>query len=169
MGLLSAWDSKHKYIMAESELSPSDSISTSSLSGDRVESLIFPIISKGIIYQTIITKKFWLTLAKGSNQLCPLYVFVVVVNFFHSRLLLQNHVRDQFQPNLAHSNLGWWVFKFVQMKNHTLLRGEVIPKIIIHRQSTRPISTVPGTQLPHVINVCLKDRTLVQRGDNNDL
>ena len=36
-------------------------------------------------------------------------------------------------------------------------------------RTTGPISTVPGTKHPQVINICLKDRALVQRGDNNDL
>lgn len=32
----------------------------------------------------------------------------------------------QFQPNLAESIIGWRGFKFVQMKDHTLLKGEII-------------------------------------------
>ena len=32
----------------------------------------------------------------------------------------------QFQPNLAQSILGWRGFKFVQMKGHTLPKGEII-------------------------------------------
>ena len=34
----------------------------------------------------------------------------------------------QFQPNLAQSILGWWGFKFVQMKGPALFRGEIIMK-----------------------------------------
>ena len=36
---------------------------------------------------------------------------------------------SQFQPNLAQSILGWRGFKFVQMKDQTLLQGEIITKI----------------------------------------
>ena len=39
------------------------------------------------------------------------------VNFSHFHLLLQNDCMSQFQPILAQSILGWWGFKFVQMKN----------------------------------------------------
>ena len=47
-------------------------------------------------------------------------VVVVVVNFSHFHLLLQN--------NLAQSILGWRGFKFVQMKGPTLFQGEIITK-----------------------------------------
>ena len=32
----------------------------------------------------------------------------------------------QFQPNLAHSILGWMGFKFVQVKGPALFQGEII-------------------------------------------
>ena len=34
----------------------------------------------------------------------------------------------QFQPNLAQNMLGWWWFKFVQMKGHNLLQVDIISK-----------------------------------------
>ena len=34
----------------------------------------------------------------------------------------------QFQPNLAQSILGWWGFKFVQIKGPSLFQGEIITK-----------------------------------------
>ena len=34
----------------------------------------------------------------------------------------------KFQPNLAQSILGWWIFRFVQMKGPTLFQGEIIRK-----------------------------------------
>ena len=36
--------------------------------------------------------------------------------------------RGQFEPNLSQSILGWRGFKFVQMKGHNLLQGEIITK-----------------------------------------
>ena len=47
-------------------------------------------------------------------------VGVVVVNFSHFHLLLQNHW-TKFQPNLAQSIVWWRGFKFFQMKNHSIL------------------------------------------------
>ena len=49
-------------------------------------------------------------------KICPLSVIVVdivvvVVNFSHFHLLLQNHALGQFQPNLAQSIHGWKGFK----------------------------------------------------------
>ena len=54
-------------------------------------------------------------------------VFVVVVNFSHFHLLLQNNWAN-FQPNLAQTSLKWRGFKFIQMKSPAFFHGETITK-----------------------------------------
>ena len=71
----------------------------------------------------------------------------------------------QFQPNLVQSILGWREFKFVRMKDHALLQGEIIKKKrkfigeikkIFFSRTTGPISTKLGTMHPWMkgIQVC---------------
>ena len=62
------------------------------------------------------------------NLIESIVIVVLVVNFSHVLLLLQNHWA--FQPKLAQSNLvGKRGFKFVQMKRPTLFQREIIKKI----------------------------------------
>ena len=80
----------------------------------------------------------------------------------------------QFLPNLAHSILGWWGFKFVQMKDHALFQGEIITKIHwrnlkIFLRTTGPISTKLGTKHPWVKGIQVRTNEgprPFQRGDN---
>ena len=37
--------------------------------------------------------------------------------------------QGQFQQKMAQSILGWWGFKFVQIKGNTLLQGQIITKL----------------------------------------
>ena len=54
----------------------------------------------------------------------------------------------QFQPNLAQRILGWRGFKFIQMKGHTLLQGEIIAYLkIIFSRTAEQISTNSPEQL----------------------
>ena len=60
--------------------------------------------------------------------ICPLTVFVVVVvNFSHFQLLLQNHWVNFNQTWHKASLVGWRGFKFVQMKNCSSFEHTWIP------------------------------------------
>ena len=60
---------------------------------------------------------------------------VVVVNFSHFHLLLQNH--------LAQSIIGSMGFKFVQMKGPNLFQGEIYKIVKIHLQNLKKRTTEP--------------------------
>ena len=51
------------------------------------------------------------------------------VNFSFTFSTFSPKPPSQFQPNLSQSILGWWGFQFVQMKLHTLFKGEKITKL----------------------------------------
>ena len=96
----------------------------------------------------------------------------VVVNFSQFYLLLQNHWTT-FNQNLAQSILGWWGFKFVQMKGLSFSKGKLLRKsentLTKLKKSSSPeplghytISTKLGTMHPCMkgIQVCSNEEPL---------
>ena len=59
-----------------------------------------------------------------SDQIFPLSIIVVNFTFSSS----SHETLEQFQPNWGQSILGWWGFKFVQVKGPAFFQKEIITK-----------------------------------------
>ena len=101
-------------------------------------------------------KRIPISLWKWSARLFPMERYNTIVKLYWRKKKSWSEELGQFQAILTQNILGWWEFKFIQMKGHVLFQGEIFVKYKIHwcnlqiffSTLTKPISTKLGIKHP---------------------